>query len=271
MKITRMNMRSLNIAIINSGLVLLILITGAKTALAKDFGIRGHSNKILEQPFLEMIKTRLLKVDMEKERKKMEEIAKERIANPHPVENMVPATKQRVFYFDPTYTLKEDIILPCGKILHKAGTKVNPLDHMDLNRRLFFIDSNNKAQVKWLKKQMKLQADPIENAATKDEKILKAIEEAKVTETIEDKIILVSGSPIKFEESIGREVYFDQSGELTTRFGIKASPAIVEQEGKMLKIVEVYLGDEGKMLKIEEVAVEDEGRIEVLNKVNIEK
>jgi hypothetical protein len=36
-------------------------------------------------------------------------------------------------------------------------------------------------------------------------------------------------------------VYFDQAGELTTKFGIKASPAVVVQDGLMLKIEELSL------------------------------
>ena len=35
--------------------------------------------------------------------------------------------------------------------------------------------------------------------------------------------------------------YFDQGGNLTSKFGIKAVPATVEQEGKMLKVKEVVL------------------------------
>jgi hypothetical protein len=34
-------------------------------------------------------------------------------------------------------------------------------------------------------------------------------------------------------------VYFDQHGELSSKFGIKASPAVVEQENLMIKITEI--------------------------------
>jgi len=36
-------------------------------------------------------------------------------------------------------------------------------------------------------------------------------------------------------------VYFDQNGELTTRFGITGSPAVVVQDGLRLKIDEIKL------------------------------
>ena len=58
-------------------------------------------------------------------------------------------------------------------------------------------------------------------------------------------MILVAGSIFKLQELLGAEhagkVYFDQNGELTKKFGIKGSPAIVEQEGFKLKIEEVMV------------------------------
>lgn len=50
-----------------------------------------------------------------------------------------------------SYELKEDVILPCGKILYKAGIKVNPLDYMGFDRELIFIDGRDKEQIDWLK------------------------------------------------------------------------------------------------------------------------
>ena len=58
-------------------------------------------------------------------------------------------------------------------------------------------------------------------------------------------MILVAGSVFKLQELLGEEhadkVYFDQAGEITTKFVIMASPAVVEQEGLKLKIEEVRL------------------------------
>lgn len=67
----------------------------------------------------------------------MTAIVRDRVNNPKAVEGIKPAIKARVFHFDPTYTLDQDAVLPCGKALHKAGTRVNPLEHMELNRRMF--------------------------------------------------------------------------------------------------------------------------------------
>ena len=163
-------------------------------AYAKDFGTQGHSFNIAEQGFLSMINERLQEVDMKKEQAKMTAIAKDRVENPQAVEQVKPATSSREFYYDPTYTLDQDAVLPCGKILHKAGTRVNPFEYMSLNRRLFFIDAREPAQIKWLKPQL---ANPL----------------PEQQEPVQDRIILVGGSPLKLKEELGSEhsdkVYFD--------------------------------------------------------------
>jgi conjugal transfer pilus assembly protein TraW len=193
---------------------------------AKDFGTQGHSYQIAEQEFLQMIAERLKKIDMKKEQEKMQSLVRDRVENPRAVSRVKPATSTRSFYFDPTYTLDKDVVLPCGKILYKAGMKVNPLEHMDLNRRMLFIDGREAEQVKWLK-----------------EKLDNPLPEQK--EPVEDRVILVGGSVFKLKEFVGDEhknkVYFDQNGELTTRFGITGSPAVVVQDGLQLKIEEIKL------------------------------
>lgn len=189
---------------------------------AKDYGINGNTFKIIEQPFLQMIDERLQRVDIEKEKQKMETVAKERIYNPMPVHSVTPAKESRTFYYDPTYTLDQDAILPCGKILHKAGTTVNPLQHMELGRRLIFIDARESKQIKWLKN-----------------KLIELEEEQQ--SSILNKVILVGGSPLKLEEDMKIDIYYDQGGVLTNKFGISHSPAVVMQEETKLKIEEVAL------------------------------
>ncbi len=195
-------------------------------AMAKDLGKVANTFEIVEEPFSQMMKRKLEQVDMEQERKKMESIARDRVENPIPVAGIIESQESRTFYFDPTYTLEKDAVLPCGKVLHKAGTRVNPLDHMDLNRRLFFVDSRKENQIEWLEKQLN---NPITNQK----------------EIIEDRVILVGGSVFKLKEKLGEQhadkVYFDQSGELTTKFGIKAVPAIARQEEKKIRIDEINL------------------------------
>jgi conjugal transfer pilus assembly protein TraW len=216
----------LNKKFIFGSIKLLMIFSISLSANAKDFGTQGHSYQITEQEFLQMIAERLKKIDMKKEQEKMQKVVRDRVENPRAIEAVKPATSTRSFYFDPTYTLDKDVVLPCGKILHRAGTQVNPLEHMDLNRRLLFIDARRIEQVKWLR-----------------EELDKPLPDQK--DPVEDRVILVGGSPSTLKKLLKDEhknkVYFDQNGELTTRFGITGSPAVVVQDGLRLKIDEIKL------------------------------
>lgn len=205
--------------------IVLYISTSSNIVFAKDFGNRGANYPVAEESILLSLQKKFAELDLKKEGERMRSIAEERVRNPAPVSGVIPAKETREFWHDPTYILTEDAVLPCGRVLYKAGTAVNPLDYMDLDRRLFFIDGREEKQVEWLRGQL------LPDSSSFDKKI-------------EDRIILVGGSPPEVKDKLGFEVYFDQGGELTTRFGIRGSPAVAEQAGKNLKIVEVAVDEE---------------------------
>ena len=55
------------------------------------------------------------------------------------------------------------------------------------------------------------------------------------------KIILVNGSPIKEMTARKRRFYFDQEGRLTAKLGIRHTPAIAVQDGRVMKLSEIKL------------------------------
>ena len=205
--------------------IVLYISTSSNTVFAKDFGNRGANYPVAEESILLSLQKKFAELDLKKEGERMRSIAEEKVRNPAPVSGIIPAKETREFWHDPTYILTEDALLPCGRVLYKAGTRVNPLDYMDLDRRLFFIDGREEKQVEWLRGQL------LPDSSSFDKKI-------------EDRVILVGGSPPEIQDKLGFEVYFDQGGELTTRFGIRGSPAVAEQAGKNLKIVEVAVDPE---------------------------
>ena len=205
--------------------IVLYISTSSNTVFAKDFGNRGANYPVAEESILLSLQRKFAELDLKKEEERMRSIAEEKVRNPAPVSGIIPAKETREFWHDPTYILTEDAVLPCGRVLYRAGTAVNPLDYMDLDRRLFFVDGREEKQVEWLKGQL------LPDNSSFDKKI-------------EDRIILVGGSPPEIQDKLGFEVYFDQGGELTTRFGIRGSPAVAEQAGKNLKIVEVAVDPE---------------------------
>lgn len=178
---------------------------------ATDFGKQGNTFSIKEEGFIAMIQRKLKNIDLVEHQEKMRTHAKRVVEEPKPLTGITRATKTVSHSFDPSYILQEDIILPCGKLLYAAGKAVNPLDHMSWDSKLLFIDARDKEQVEWVQEQ---------TAGS-------------------NKIVLVAGRPLELEEELKQPIYFDQSGELTTKFNIAHVPAIVEQDGKYLKVTEI--------------------------------
>jgi len=207
-------------------LLIIIALGSAKEVFAKDLGKYGDTTSIKEEGFVAMVLRKLKDLDIEKEQENMKQKAQKRIDEPNPVKGVIRTKKPRSFTFDPTYNLLEDIYLPSGTLLHPAGTTVNPLDHMDLDRKMIFIDAKDQDQVTWLEGQIKTHRSALNS---REETLM---------------VILVSGRPLDLQELLQKVIYFDQNGELTTKFGIHQVPATIEQEGKVLRIEEVDILDE---------------------------
>jgi conjugal transfer pilus assembly protein TraW len=182
--------------------------------IIKDYGIRGHSFSIIEQSLLEIIMTKLKIAQqsgsLEKMQDEFKEKVKEKIARPEAVLGLHKATKGRSWTYDPTFTQKTDIKDQTGKIIIKAGTKINPLETISWGEPLILIDGDDKEQVAWAKSKI-------------------------------GKLVLTKGSPSQLAQQLNQHVFFDQGGTLTTRFKIKAIPAMVKQEGSLLKISEIKI------------------------------
>lgn len=183
---------------------------------AKDLGYHGEVFRIKEQSLLEVIKERLLRMQengsLKTYQKQLAEHAKQKALNPDPVKGINRTNIPRVFYYDPTITLPQDLKDHEGRIFARKGDTANPLQITPLTKWMLFIDGKDKSQVDW------------------------ALAQPKTS-----KIIMVKGSPLKMEESYGQRFYFDQLGLITTKLGIKQVPAKVCQEGQQLKIEEINI------------------------------
>jgi len=117
----------------------------------------------------------------------------------------------RVWRFDPTIAVERDIVDDKKRVIMAAGTRVNPLDTVPLRIPLLFLNGDNPAELAWATQRFK------PNAA---------------------KLILVRGAPLELMRQRQRRFYFDQGGKLVAHFGIRATPATVEQEGRALRVTE---------------------------------
>ncbi len=210
----------------------LVLAVIANNACAADLGKHGASFEIKEEGFISMIQRKLKTVDVEEHNRIMLAKVEKKINEPEPLNNITKAQEDRSWKYDPTYEVKDDIILPCGKLIARRGDKINPLEKMDFGRRLLIIDARDNKQVEWLKDKLYRS-----NILSKKEN-QEALEVDHPQTPIEDRVVLVGGSPIGLSEELGVPVYFDQNGELVSKFGIRHVPAVAS-ESKTEKVLEI--------------------------------
>ena len=193
-----------------SGVALLVgwpVISGLRAA---DYGQMGQTFPIIETDLLTTIETRLRTLEanggIERLQREMQEQAVASVRRPKRVDGMTPASVQREWLFDPSIVTEDDIVDAKGNRIAARGTRVNPLDMVQLRQALVFIDGDNAAELQWA---LRTWSD---TAA---------------------KIIFVSGSPFDAMKPWQRRFYFDQGGKLSAHFAIRAVPARARQQGRL--------------------------------------
>lgn len=201
-------------------LIGLLLLTLSPASPAVSLGKIGPTYPIREENLLTFIQQRLQEKQQSGELAKLEDEARRRgvaaVENPAPVPGLGPTETARTFYYDPTYTLDHTIFDDQGKLLFAAGTRKNPLEIVSLSQHLLFFDARDRRQV------------------------------AKARELIDHygghvKPILVGGAYLALMKAWQIPVFYDQRGMLTRRLGITHVPALVSQQGLLLRIDELVL------------------------------
>ncbi len=196
------------------------LALAAGTAAAKDLGVRGAVWRIEEPDLLREIEARLQEMEVSGElarlRREAVETARKQIEAPPRVGGIKPASERRSRLFDPSVEVERDAFAPDGVLIAARGTRINPLEKHPLTRDLLFIDGTRPVEVDW------------------------AIARRKPSV-----IVLLAGRPLELMRAHGRKFYFDQGGRLARRFGLTATPSLLEAGGPFLRITEVPLEDEG--------------------------
>lgn len=187
--------------------------------LARDLGVVGPVYPIAEQDMLQTIEQRLEALAESGELARIEDDAKTRyrayVERPEGVQ-LPRATKNRTYYVDPSLTVPYDIKDHEGRIIHPAGTTVNPLDYITLSKQLLFFDGDDPGQVEWARSM--IDGDPLHI-----------------------KPILTNGPVLALMKKWQVRLYFDQRGQLVERFHIQRVPALVANDGSRLKVMELRL------------------------------
>lgn len=200
-------------------MVALILCSSVALAFAPsrdvDLGAAGAVYEIAEDDYLEVLQAKL---EAERPRYEAEvgKMVRDYVRRPQAVVGVGHATSEREWRYSPSITLPEDIRDPRdGRVLLFAGTTVNTFDHVTWPGPMLLIDGDSKEEVAWAEVQMK--------------------HVSKAT------VVLVAGSPPELRERFGRPVYFDQAGQITRTLQVHATPALIEQDGRYLRIREIPL------------------------------
>ena len=195
--------------------LLLATIVAGVPASARDYGQQGTIWPVIEPDLLAQIHARLTHLEKTGETAKLGEELKRRtiarVNRPEPVAGLGSAAAARSWRFDPTIVVERDIADATGRVIVAAGTRINPLDTVPLRAPLVFLDGDDPEQLAWATRRF---------ASTKT------------------KLILVRGAPLELMKARQHRFYFDQGGTLVKHFGIRAVPATVEQQGRVLIVTE---------------------------------
>lgn len=184
-------------------------------AMAEDLGRIGPvwpvAERDLSQVLIERMREKERSGELARMHQRMRKRARDYVHQPGSL-HLPRADRDRSFRLDPSIEVLYDIRGENGRLLHAAGTRVNPLEHVQLSKRLVFLDQSDAQQTAWLDRHLQRAG--------------------------RTKIVLTGGSPELLARRLGLPVYFDQKGLLVEQLEIRAVPAIVSQDGKQLLIRE---------------------------------
>lgn len=188
---------------------------------AESLGVYGKTWEIGERDFLEVIQERTAEFEksgkLAEFKKQAQDQVRGRILSPKPIAGIKTAAHgtERTYFYDPSFVVEKTITDHQGNIIVPAGRKVSPLQYSPLSKPLLFIDARDKRQV-----------DYAHDFITKEPRT---------------KVILVGGSWVELTKAWRTQVYYDQAARIVRKFGIEQVPAIVRQQGEVLKIDEIAL------------------------------
>jgi conjugal transfer pilus assembly protein TraW len=203
----------------SSGSVALLLAALAVSAQAVELGRIGPTYPIGEESALDMVMKKLRQKERSGELKRLQGEGIRRsmtsIRNMPPVEGIATVRSRAQRVIDPTVSYARSVTTDDGRVVIPAGSRINPLDTISLSKALVFFDGRDPEQREAVARLV----------ASKGQLRLKPI--------------LVAGSWLDLTKAWKTQVFYDQQGVLSRRFGITAVPAVIRQQGRMLVLDEI--------------------------------
>ena len=199
--------------------LLLLILLGAETAVSEDLGVVGKTYEIAETDLIEHIQNQLRAMEADgrlaEQQQRMRERTRETVKRP--AGRVLPrATEARVFHVDPSVTTDYDVVDHLDNVIYKAGTTVNPLEYTALTTPIVFFDGDDAKQLAWVRE---LLGDAPDRYVA----------------------LMTNGPVIELMQAWNVRLYFDQYGRYSQQLGVTALPAVVRQEGFLLRVDEIAL------------------------------
>lgn len=175
----------------------------------------GQTYPIIEKHAIEEIQARLLEKQENGELERLQAEVQERInqaaLNLAEVDFLKTAEKGSVRYFEPSYTLPENVYDHEGQIIAVAGSVVKPLEVAPIPFQMLFFDGRDPAQIELAKKLAQQHGEAFMP-------------------------ILTAGRWDIMSAELNQAVYFDQQGRMSKSFQLQEVPSLVSQAGNRLRI-----------------------------------
>lgn len=202
-------------------LALLILFGSAMTpCIAKDFGVVGTTYSIKEPNLLEWIQQKLLQLkdggELAQALQKYKHDIEYKVFNPKG-RHLVTTEKPRSYELDLKVTSSQALSFK-EKVFTAEQQEVNPLAVLEMTKSLIFIKGSAPEQIDWAMAYAKVSDKPV-------------------------KIIFVDGSPVQMMKQFSHRFYFDLNGRISKQLSIQQVPAVVYQQGQVLRVDEVVVPD----------------------------
>ncbi len=191
------------------------------SAIGESYGVVGKTYPIAEENALTMIMNKLKGKEKSGELARLQKEAVRRslnsVKNMPAVDGLTIVKERSKRLIDPTVYYPNEVRTDEGQVVVPAGARINPLEIMRMTKTLVFFDGRDVEQ-----------NEAVRRMVQKDKNV---------------KPILIAGSWLDLTKSWKTQVFFDQKGTLSKRFGLRAVPAVIKQEGKMLLLEEVPAKD----------------------------
>jgi len=181
-----------------------------QTALAHDISAQGICFSIQEEDMKDFMIRQMRKKSIQKNIKEAFQHSIEQSVIQKKVSRLTRVVVNKTYFVDPTQMIDQQMIPNSPK-------KINPFDRVTFRKTLIFVDANDSDQMNWLKKGL--------------------------TKWENNTVILVGGSLLEAQKTLGQKVFVDQTGELADYFHLKHVPAIVKEsiEKKQWQVKEIQI------------------------------